>query len=341
MVINNTNVVSGVGTRLRCPCEVNCQERRKDAINLVFQKRIICSAELGKELETKGLGKYAVRKSLEFISKNKCKHIDVLKQNDGRLARSRTHGRIFFVKSLSRRNLLRFIEDHLTNLQKRILTKFTRLHKDIYYFSLYEIKKLVPYQGNSIQFALQKLLRLGLIKEHKFEKTTFFVKPKNLERLIEEKQTVLENDKLEYKTIKAVHEIIMNLYPPNLISRYRGAIRPKGQETLRLTGGMTFDIFYKFNIEIMKKNFFAIDVYTRIPVNGYTINSFLKKIEWATIKIHTDVEKVLNNKTYGLIVYRRATPKAIDLANEKGVRLIRLTDIKLNLNEIKEYPEKY
>ena len=69
-------------------------------------------------------------------------------------------------------------------------------------------------------------------------------KPNNLERLIDEEQNVLDSDRLEFKTIKTVHEIIMNLYPPNLISRYRGAIRPTGQETLKVTGGMTFDIFY-------------------------------------------------------------------------------------------------
>jgi len=341
MVINNSNVVFGVRARLICPCDIDCKNRRKDAINIMLQNQILTSTEIKKKLETEGFGTYAVRKSLEFLGKNECQYVDVLKLKDGRVARFKKHGRIFFVKSLSKRRQVRFVKDCLTNLQRNMLIKFTRHNRRIYYFSLYEMKKLLPYQGNSIEYSLKKLLGLGLIEEILIEKTKFFVTPNRLDRLIQENQTVLENDRLEYKTIKAVHEIIMNLFPPNLISKYRGAIRPKDSETLSLTGGMTFDIFYKFNSEVMNKSFFAIDVYTRIPVNGYVINSFLKKIEWAIRRRKKNVEKVLIGKTYGLIIFKMATPKAIRIANEKGLRLIRLSDIKLNLDEIEKYPDSY
>ncbi len=136
--------------------------------------------------------------------------------------------------------------------------------------------------------------------------------------------------------MKQVHELIMNLYPLNLIIGYSDCIRPHTPETLTITGGMTFDIFYRFFDPVSEKSYLAIDVYTRIPVTGYTVHSFAKKIEWAEVRTRKGSTNYLKGKTYGMIVYRNATKKAINVANRLGLRFIRLSDIKVNYTSLKK-----
>jgi len=325
-------------SNLKCPCELQCEQRREDAVNLVLKKRFCTSNEIKAMLREKGLGEYTIRKNLEFLRLRKCRRIDALNRNNRRFLQFKGHGRAFFVKTLPKHILLRKINRFLTNLQKEILLKFTKHHKSVYYFSMYDLKKMIPYVGNSVEYAVQRLSDLDFIEGIRIGQTQFFVEAQNKERLKGESKDVLVKDKTEFKTIKTIHEIIMNIYPLNLLS-LTGAIRPRNQHKLTLTGGMTFDIFYRFKKKLGDMEFLAIDVYTRVPVNGYVVNSFLKKIEWAANKLRSRTVYPLRNKTFGMIVFRNATPRSIRLANEKGIRFIRLSDIKIDYDEIRRNVE--
>jgi hypothetical protein len=186
---------------------------------------------------------------------------------------------------------------------------------------------MLPYASSSIEYGLQRLCQLRFIVQKRLGKTTFYTTPKNRDLLINEKENILHEDQTEYIIIQTVHELIMNLYPLNLIRTFSGAIRPDKKDILEVTEGMTFDIFYRLAKSIEEKQFLAIDVYTRLPVNGYVVNSFLKKIEWSN---H------LKDKTFGMIVYKNATLPAINIANRNGIRFVRLSDLKINDRAIRE-----
>ena len=323
---------------LNCPCERMCKQRREISVNFVFKKELCTANELKKGLLKKGLGISTIRRNLRFLCKE-CAQINVLADpNTKKPIQFKKQGRIFFVKTISKHRLLMKIRRYfLTLLQREVLRKFARHHKTIYYFSLYELKKMLPYAGFSIDYAIQRLCRLGLIRKVEINKVQFFVEPKNMDRLRSEAKKAVIEDKTEFLTIKRIHEIIMNLYPLHLIKSFSGAVRPRNPEVLRLSGGMTFDIFYQLNNPVGKKRFLVIDVYTRIPVNGYVVNSFIKKIEWAKSEVQTVYN--LKERTFGTIVFRNATREAIHLANKNGIRFIRLSDIKINYEDIQKEAE--
>jgi hypothetical protein len=151
--------------------------------------------------------------------------------------------------------------------------------------------------------------------------------------LIQERQAIID-DKTEFAVIKIVHELIMNLYPANIITGYDDRIRPHTQVILTVTGGMAFDAFYQFFDPIAGRNYLAIDVYTRIPVTGYMVHSFTKKIEWAKTVTRKNTTNYLKEKTFGIIVYRNATKNAIKIANRVGIKFLRLTDIKVDYKRL-------
>jgi hypothetical protein len=120
-----------------------------------------------------------------------------------------------------------------------------------------------------------------------------------------------------------------------LITEFKGALRPRTGKVIKKTGGMTFDIFYEFNEAIGKKQFLAIDVYTRIPANGWAVFAFLNKIKWAK----TQTEYGLKGKTFGMIVFRNATPGAIEIAKKHQIRFINLSNLKIDYRDIREQAE--
>jgi hypothetical protein len=205
---------------------------------------------------------------------------------------------------------------------------------------MYDLRRLIPYSGNATEYTVKRLEKLDLIKKVQLGKVDFYVRPENSTKLEREAQSAILEDKTEYAVVKKVHELIMNLYPLDLIRNYRDAIRPHTRDVLRLTGGMSFDIFYEFCNPVLGRNYLAIDVYTRIPVNGYVLNSFMKKIEWARTNVRGKRNYYLKDKTYGMIVFKRATKTAIELANKRNIRFIRLSDIKIDFPTVQVETEK-
>jgi hypothetical protein len=168
----------------------------------------------------------------------------------------------------------------------------------------------------------------------------FYVEPSNVPRLLIQERQAIIADKTEYAVIKIVHELIMNLYPAKIITGYGDRIRPHTQDILTVTGGMAFDIFYQFFDPIAGRNYLAIDVYTRIPVTGYMVHSFTKKIEWAKTVTRKSTTNYLKDKTFGIIVYRNATRNAILIANRLGIKFLRLRDIKVDYGTLSTEIEK-
>ena len=326
---------------LLCPCDKNCKKKRSFAINTVIEKGICTGVDL-RALLLKIGGEHSAQKSLKFLSSGDCTLVGVfVSVTDQKPMQFRNRGRLFYRRTLSVNELYSNIIGFLPTLQKKILEKFTKTNKRIYYFSKYDLRKMHPYQGVGIDYALERLIKLGFLEKMTFGSTEFYVGASRAFQLENQKQIVIIDDKVEYAVIKIVHELIMNLYPANWVTDYSDRVRPQTRENLILTGGMTFDIFYPFCETIAGREYLAIDVYTRIPVNGYTVNSFMKKIEWAKKKSKNGPVNHLNHNTYGMIIYRNATKKAILLANKLGIRFLRLKDIKIDYTKIhKEFEDQ-
>lgn len=156
--------------------------------------------------------------------------------------------------------------------------------------------------------------------------TDFYIKPIHASRFTNEENQAVIDTKTEYAVAKAVHELIMHLYPKDVITDYHGRIRPKTQDILMITGGMSFDLFYQFSDPLAGKSYLAVDVYTRFPVNGFIIHSFAKKIECAKTGTRNHPTNYLRDKTHGIIVYRNSTKKAAPTANRLGIKFLRVSD---------------
>jgi hypothetical protein len=319
-------------TRDKCPCELNCKERREVAVNHVLKEGICTTAKLKKSLENE-YGKYTIVKSVKFLTSGDCGCIVAYMTTDeqkpvifGR------QGKLLFVKNTSKEIINNKIVDLLTAFQKRLLLKFTAL-KRVSHFSLYDLKRLTPAAGNVIDYSVNRLEKLGFLEKVRVGNTDFYATKSQIFKVQEAKESVMLCDITEFTLIKTVHELIMNLYPPSIMLGYNDAIRPRRRETLKITGGMTFDLFYQFRDKTIEKRFLAIDVYTRFPVTGYTVNSFVKKIAWARVSENGKFSNYLEGNTYGMIIFRIATPGAIRKANRLGIRFLRLEDLKINYKE--------
>ncbi len=133
----------------------------------------------------------------------------------------------------------------------------------------------------------------------------------------------------------------MHLYPKDIITDYHGRIRPKTQDILIVTGGMSFDLFYQFRDPIVGKSYLAVDVYTRFPVSGFIINTFAKKIEWAKTGPRKNSTNYLKDKTHGMIVFLNATRKAMPTAKRLEIKLLRVfDDLRIDYKAIRQEIEK-
>ena len=323
-----------------CPCEDMCKQKRKTPVNLIIEKGACTARDLHYLLDGK-LGTYALRSSMEYLSTGKCKLVGVYGLDaDQKPPQFGKRGRLFYSRAFPPTFLNSAVVGLLAPLQKRLLDKFSSLNKQIYYFSMYDLRRIVPSSGTEVDYALKRLVKLGLLSKMNSSEIDFFVEPIHVSRFTnEEKQAIIDN-KTEYAIVKIVHELIMNLYPANVISSYHDRIRPHTQDILTVTGGMSFDIFYQFFDPIAGKNYMAVDVYTRIPVTGFMVHSFAKKIEWAKTVTRKNTTNYLRDKTYGIIVFRNATRKAITIANRLGIRFLRLSDIKINYKATRLEVEK-
>lgn len=323
----------------RCPCDANCKQKRAPVVNQIMDKGSCTATELRNLLSNK-LGEHAFRSSLEFLSSGKCKLVDVYGIVNGQKPpQFGRQGRLFCSRTISTESQQAVVIGLLSHLQKRLLDKFELSNKRIYYFTTYDLRRLTPAAGNEVEYAIKRLIKLGLLSKVTIAQTDFYVKPHNIPLLLAAEKQAIIDDKTEYAVVKIVHELIMNLYPANIITGYEDRIRPHTQDILTITGGMAFDIFYQFFDPLAGRNYLAIDVYTRIPVTGYMINSFAKKIDWAKTIRRKSTTNYLKDKTFGIIVFRNATRNAFQVAKKLGIRFLRLSDIKVDYKQLRSKKE--
>jgi len=169
----------------------------------------------------------------------------------------------------------------------------------------------LAYQAAFIDYSLTRLENLDLIKTVNKEKTTFYTLPSKYKKLVNNIDEIVSSDKAEFLMAQKIHELVMHFYPKMMIVSYKGSLKPRTSEVLRKTGGMTFDIFYELQDQISGKKYIALDIYLRIPLNGFIVNTFVKKIEWS---------QNLKDRTFGIIIYRDIkSRKALTIANEKKI----------------------
>lgn len=275
----------------------------------------------------RGFGDWVIRRSLDFVGSEKCKRIRLLKSvKDEKPIMFRGRERAFYSVELGESDLRLKLLPLLTRLQSNILDKFTALGRSFFYFSLYELRKMLPYPGVQVDYSAKRLCELGLLKMVNIGATDFFVEPRNASRLLNMRTDAIIEDVTEFRVANKIHELIMNMYPRYMIERFKGALRPSSSRILRLTGGMAFDMFYPFSDPVGNKEFLAVDVYTRIPVSGYIVNSFKKKIEWAPD---------LRERTFGMIMFRNSTPTAIEIALKLGIRFTHLSKINIDYGTVR------
>ncbi len=325
-----------MGNPISCPCELACKGRREAAVNLV-QKEGMCTTARLKSLLEGSCGNYTIVKSIKFLTSGDCRCIEAFKAtNEQKPTIFGRQGKLLFLKNKPEKEVKNKMGSLLTQFQKRLLEKFLSLNKDVFYFSLYDLKRLVPAPGNVVEYTTRRLEKLGFIEKVHLGNTDFYVPKSHAWKMGLDEQSIIVKDLAEFSVLKIVHELIMNLYPIDVMLSYDDAIRPRKRETLKITGGMTFDIFYHFRENTIEKKYLAIDVYTRFPVTGYTVNSFLKKIEWAKSREKDKITSYLAKNTYGMIVFRKATPAAIRKANASGIRFLRLSNLKIDYAKIVE-----
>lgn len=278
-----------------CPCskQTSCKDRRESIVNLVLNERICTANELKERLE-KEQGNWATRKSLEFLRSGRCEHLSILKDLNDDKIQFKNHGMLFYRKDVPKAEIELKVLMLLTNFQLRLLDTLKKYDRSVYYFSTYDFKKLLPYLGVQVNYALKRLCNLNLIIKMRLGKTDFYTLPNNVSRFKKNCTNILVEDYAEYLIAKRVHELVMNLYPSDLIKQWEGALRPSTKDVIAVTGGMTFDIFYQFEESIGVRSFLAIDVYSRFKLNGWAVYSLLNKIKWAK----SIIPNGLKDKTY-------------------------------------------
>lgn len=310
-----------------CPCKLSCNERREVSVRAVLERGILTANEVRSVLTEAGFGVSATRRNLEFLSSAQCKKIEILRGRKKRIIQFKNQGRVYIAKWTPEDIIRQKTLSLLSPLQMGIIQKLRMQNKRIYYFSGYELRKLLPFAGFSVICALNKLIELRLVKEIKAGRNRFYLEPKNAKLLRRHLLEALVKERTEYEAAKKVHELVMEIYPKKLLKGLKGTLRPREPSILKITGGMAFDIFYELNEPPGYERFVAIDVYTRIPVNGYVVNSFLKKIDWAS---------GLSSRTFGIIVFKNANRKAFEIANRNGINFLQLSKLRIDFQHVQE-----
>jgi hypothetical protein len=299
-----------------CPCQHPCRHPHPDVVNVILRsdgKKIFSQKELLNILKTeKGLRREAARKRLRFLhhistktNENVfgCRYVGVLTNrldcifSPESVIFFKGVKRIFFSRAASEQEILTEVEKYLTTTQKAILDIFKTKLFGLWYFSSYDIKRLIPERGSSISKGLQRLVRMGFLTKHvvrsnvpklvfgKSRKLDFYTTVKDAERFARKnmpdaineiaKNSVID-ETTEVKVILKVQENFRKT--PWYYKSFEKTLRPKKKEFVAQVQGMSFDLVLPVEIA-GTKTLFAIDVYTRFPLTHELVKRFSQKIE--------------------------------------------------------------
>ena len=302
----------------KCQCQHPCRHPHPDAVNVILRssgKRIFSQKELLDILKTeKGLGKEAARKKLRFLhhidTKTKesvfgCRYVGVLTNRSDCIFLPESviffkgMGRIFFSRAANEQEILTEVEKYLTSTQKEILEIFNKRIFGLWYFSSYDIKRLIPERGSSISQGLQRLVEMGFLTKSvvrsniqklvfgKSRKLDFYTTMEDAKRFAKRNmpnaineiaKNSVTDETTEVKVILKVQENFRKT--PWYYTSFEGTLRPKKRKFVGSVRGMSFDLVLPVEIS-GNKTLFAIDVYTRFPLTHKLIERFAQKIEKA------------------------------------------------------------
>jgi len=343
-----------------CPCKKKCAGRREDAVNLVVREGVITSSELKNLFRTEiGQGEAVARKSLRFLhhkGEEGCEYVEALKKCRGKrdVLHFRGRKRVFHLKTIEKDKIYAKIRGLLTDYQRLVLRAFEQEMFGTYYLSSYELRKLIPIRANYVEFSLEKLLDIGFVKEmrvtlpllamhtHKtwlleeiaeaFEKGTrypfsFYTNERDEKRLRDRWVEAMIDEMSEVKVIQHVQRQFMRIYPAGLVKSFRGAIRTKEKDFLRLSRARSFDMCYPLAEPVGGRKFIGVDVYTRFPVNEEVVRSFHRKIRFG--------------QDFGVIYGKSlSSPRVLYFCKDRNIHFERLKDIGVDCDAIRCSVEK-
>ena len=342
-----------------CPCEKKCAGLRKDAVNLVVREEVIPSNELTNMLRTEiGQGEAVARKSLRFLhhkGEEGCEYVEVLKKCRGKrdVLHFRGRNRVFHLKTIEKDKIYAKVRSLLTDNQRLVLRAFEQEMFGTYYLSSYELRKLIPIRANYVEFSLEKLLDIGFVKEMRITLPlthvhilkvrsikeileaakgakypfNFYTNQKNEKRLRGQWVEAIIDEISELETIQQVQRQIMRIYPTGLVKSFKGKIRTKDKDLLRLSRAKSFDMCYPLAEPLESKKFIGVDVYTRFPVNEEFVRSFRRKIRFG--------------QDFGVIYGKNvASSRVWHFCRNRNIHFERLKDIGVDCDAIRCSVEK-
>jgi len=292
-----------------CPCQLPCKYPNPPVVNLILPpkgRRIVSQKELIHILVNKKYqGKETARKKIRFLhhvdmKKNKnvfgCRYIRVITNRSvcpllpEAVMHFKGRGRIFHSLDVTEDEIRNEIEKSLTNTQKQILEIFRKRIFGLWYFSSYDVRRLVPEKGDHISKGLERLAKFGFLTKYtvrsklpklafgRYRKLDFYTIAKDAVPFGTQKENAVIDEIAENWVIRRLQRLFMT---SNLnIKSFKGTIRPKKRELVRPINEMTFDMVLPLNSPFLSdKTFCTIDVYTRFPITAEVIRLFAKKIE--------------------------------------------------------------
>lgn len=150
-----------------------------------------------------------------------------------------------------------------------------------------------------------------------------FLRNKNVHLLFTEKLREI---------IHMIRESLKKLYP--------GALASGSEGFLGCDESTRFDIVFKFNSRVMGKQFFVVDVFTKIPVTEQIVQSFSKKIRLtcneSKQRFHENMvcRYPLRGKTIGMLICNMTSQKAIEIAKDHDISLLHFRDIQVCCDQV-------
>lgn len=222
---------------------------------------------------------------------------------------------------------------NLTKIQNQILQKVVYYGKKAHFLSSNDLERMMSYKKDDLDSAITFLRDSGLIKTTRANGILYYCPFNEFKHLMKQKEDIIINDKIESKLIKRVRECVEQLYPNALIE--------PSEELTGFDRHRGFDIIFEFKLPVQSKQFIVVDVYAKIPVTEYIVQSFIRKIKLNRNGSSSNDESErtsypLRGRTLGIIVCSYANQKAIDAAHKNEISLLNFRDIYINYDEVRK-----
>ena len=136
--------------------------------------------------------------------------------------------------------------------------------------SSFDLERLLSHERREIDRSISYLRNQGLIKTVEADGITHYCSSHELKRLRKKIREIALDDGVESEIVQIVRELLQQLYP--------SALKTKRAYAAGLHGNRHFDIVLEFKEPVMSIRFVIANVYSKIPVTKYIVQSFIRKI---------------------------------------------------------------